>query len=120
MKTPLLPALPGAAARAFPQALSVKGEDLMAADVRQAVQEDQTTGMPPFGIVRTHSPHLPPGADPIDVRNVPERAARQGFAQAACTRRSPRGRINQPGKRRPPPLECGLIVPMPIGITSRK
>jgi hypothetical protein len=56
MKTQLLAELLCSAACAFPQALSVKWEELTAADFQQAVQKARTTCVLPFGIIEKHAP----------------------------------------------------------------
>lgn len=65
---------------AFPQALSVKWEELTAADFQQAVQKAQSTCVLPFGIIEKHGPQLPLGTDLINVRYVAERGAQQEYA----------------------------------------
>jgi creatinine amidohydrolase len=80
MKTQLLAALLGTAACAFTQTLSVKWEELTAADFQQAVQKARTTCLLPFGIIEKHGPQLPLGTDLINVRYVAEHAAQQEYA----------------------------------------
>jgi creatinine amidohydrolase len=80
MKTQLLAALLGTAACAFTQTLSVKWEELTAADFQQAVQNARTTCLLPFGIIEKHGPQLPLGTDLINVRYVAEHAAQQEYA----------------------------------------
>jgi len=80
MKTRLLGALLCAGASAFPQTLSVKWEELTAADFQQAVQKARTTCLLPFGIIEKHGPQLPLGTDLINVRYVSEHAAQQEYA----------------------------------------
>src|SRR5580704_17676315 len=80
MKTQLLTALLCSAACAFPQTLSVKWEELTAADFQQAVQKARATCVLPFGIIEKHGPQLPLGTDLINVRYVAEHAAQQEYA----------------------------------------
>jgi creatinine amidohydrolase len=80
MKTRFVFALLCAAGYAFPQALSVKWEELTAADFQQAVQKAQTTCVLPFGIIEKHGPQLPLGTDLINIRYVAEHAAQQEYA----------------------------------------
>jgi len=80
MKTQFLAALLYSAAYAFPQTLSVKWEELTAADFLQAVQKARTTCVLPFGIIEKHGPQLPLGTDLINVRYVAEHAAQQEYA----------------------------------------
>jgi creatinine amidohydrolase len=80
MKTRLLGALLFAGSSAFPQTLSVKWEELTAADFQQAVQKARTTCLLPFGIIEKHGPQLPLGTDLINVRYVAEHAAQQEYA----------------------------------------
>jgi len=67
-------------APAFSQALSVKWEELTAADFQQAVQKAQSTCVLPFGIIEKHGPQLPLGTDLINVRYVAEHGAQQEYA----------------------------------------
>ena len=67
-------------ASAFPQVLSVKWEELTAADFQQAVEKAQSTCVLPFGIIEKHGPHLPLGTDLINVRYATEHGAQQEFA----------------------------------------
>jgi creatinine amidohydrolase len=80
MKLQLLIALLCTAASAYPQALSVKWEELTAADFGQAVQKAQSTCVLPFGIIEKHGPQLPLGTDLINVRYVAEHGAQQEYA----------------------------------------
>src|SRR6201990_1411119 len=48
--------------------LSVKWEELTAADFREAIQQSQGTCLLPFGILEKHGPHLPLGTDLLNVR----------------------------------------------------
>ncbi len=70
-----------ATAPAFPQpALSVKWEELTAADFVRAIQKSQGTCLLPFGILEKHGPHLPLGTDLINVRYVALQAAQREYA----------------------------------------
>jgi creatinine amidohydrolase len=80
MKTQSLATLLCSAACAFPQTLSVKWEELTAADFQQAVQKARATCVLPFGIIEKHGPQLPLGTDLINVRYVAEHAAQQEYA----------------------------------------
>jgi creatinine amidohydrolase len=80
MKTQLLAALLCTGTCAFPQTLSVKWEELTAADFQQAVQMAGATCLLPFGIIEKHGPQLPLGTDLINVRYVAEHAAQQEYA----------------------------------------
>jgi creatinine amidohydrolase len=65
---------------AYPQTLSVKWEELTAADFQQAVQKARSTCLLPFGIIEKHGPQLPLGTDLINVRYVAEHAAQQEYS----------------------------------------
>src|SRR5437879_602803 len=60
--------------------LSVKWEELTAADFRQAIQQSKGTCLLPFGILEKHGPHLPLGTDLLNVRYMSLHAAEQEFA----------------------------------------
>ena len=60
--------------------LSVKWEELTAADFRDAIAKSQGTCLLPFGILEKHGPHLPLGTDLLNVRYVSEHAAQQEYA----------------------------------------
>src|SRR5437899_2070012 len=60
--------------------LSVKWEELTAADFRQAIRQSKGTCLLPFGILEKHGPHLPLGTDLLNVRYVSLHAAEQEFA----------------------------------------
>jgi creatinine amidohydrolase len=60
--------------------LSVKWEELTAADFRQAIQQSKGTCLLPFGILEKHGPHLPLGTDLLNVRFAALHAAEQEFA----------------------------------------
>jgi creatinine amidohydrolase len=65
----------------FAQApLSVKWEELTAADFAKAIQQSQGTCILPIGILEKHGPHLPLGTDLINVRYVSLAAATQEYA----------------------------------------
>lgn len=59
MNRQLLAALLGSVGCAYPPTLSVKWEELTAADFQQAVQEARSTCVLPFGIIEKHGPPLP-------------------------------------------------------------
>ena len=60
--------------------LSVKWEELTAADFREAIQLSKGTCLLPFGILEKHGPHLPLGTDLLNVRHASLQAAQQEFA----------------------------------------
>ena len=60
--------------------LSVKWEDLTAADFRAAIQQSKGTCLLPFGILEKHGPHLPLGTDLLNVRHASLQATQQEFA----------------------------------------
>jgi creatinine amidohydrolase len=60
--------------------LSVKWEELSAADFRQAIQQSKGTCLLPFGILEKHGLHLPLGTDLLNVRYASLHAAEQEFA----------------------------------------
>src|SRR5437870_13684975 len=60
--------------------LSVKWEELTAADFRSAIQQSQGTCLLPFGILEKHGPHLPLGTDLLDVRYATLHAVDQEYA----------------------------------------
>src|SRR5947209_7714574 len=62
------------------QDLSIKWEELTAADFVKAVQKAQGTCVLPFGIVEKHGPQLPLGTDLINVRWAAEHGAQQEYA----------------------------------------
>lgn len=62
------------------QNLSVKWDELTAADFVQALQKSQGVCLLPIGIMEKHGPHLPLGNDLINVRWVSEHAAQQEYA----------------------------------------
>jgi creatinine amidohydrolase len=60
--------------------LSVKWEELTAADFRQAIQQSKGACLLPFGILEKHGPHLPLGTDLLNVRYASLQAAQQEYA----------------------------------------
>jgi creatinine amidohydrolase len=62
------------------QNLSVKWEELTAADFDSGIQKSQGTCVLPFGIIEKHGPQLPLGTDLINVRYISEHAAEQEYA----------------------------------------
>jgi len=60
--------------------LSVKWEELTAADFRDAIQQSKGTCLLPFGILEKHGPHLPLGTDLLNIRYVSLHAAAQEYA----------------------------------------
>src|SRR5882724_11807095 len=60
--------------------LSVKWEELTAADFRTAIQQSKGTCLLPFGILEKHGPHLPLGTDLLNVRHASLQATQQEFA----------------------------------------
>jgi creatinine amidohydrolase len=60
--------------------LSVKWEELSAADFRQAIEQSKGTCLLPFGILEKHGPQLPLGTDLLNVRYASLHAAEQEFA----------------------------------------
>jgi creatinine amidohydrolase len=66
---------------AFAQSkMSVHWEELTAPDFVQAIRQAQGTCLLPFGIIEKHGPHLPLGADLLDVRHAALHAAEQEYA----------------------------------------
>ena len=61
--------------------LSVKWEELTAADFRDAIQQSKGTCLLPFGILEKHGPHLPLGTDLLNVRYASLHAAEKEFAK---------------------------------------
>ncbi|HZS55550.1 MAG TPA: creatininase family protein [Bryobacteraceae bacterium] len=57
-----------AAITAYSQKLSVKWEELTAADFAHAIKQAQNTCVLPFGIIEKHGPQLPLGTDLINAR----------------------------------------------------
>jgi creatinine amidohydrolase len=60
--------------------LSVKWEELTAADFRQAIEQSKGTCLLPFGILEKHGPQLPLGTDLLNVRYAALHAAEQEYA----------------------------------------
>ena len=60
--------------------LSVKWEELTAAEFRDAIQISKGTCLLPFGILEKHGPHLPLGTDLLNVRHASLQAAQQEYA----------------------------------------
>src|SRR5437879_7751221 len=60
--------------------LSVKWEELTAADFRKAIQLSKSTCLLPFGILEKHGPHLPLGTDLLNVRHASFEAAQREYA----------------------------------------
>src|SRR5579871_1627876 len=68
-------------ASCFGQAsLSPKWEELTGPDFVQAVHQSQGVCVLPFGIIEKHGPHLPLGADLLDVRFAVINAVKQEYA----------------------------------------
>ncbi len=60
--------------------LSVKWEELTAADFRHAIEQSKGTCLLPFGILEKHGPQLPLGTDLLNVRYAALHAAQQEYA----------------------------------------
>ena len=60
--------------------LSVKWEELTAADFRDAISQSKGVCVLPFGILEKHGPHLPLGTDLLNVRYASLHAVEQEFA----------------------------------------
>jgi len=60
--------------------LSVRWEELTAADFREGIRRAQGTCLLPFGILEKHGPHLPLGTDLLDVRYAALHAAEKEYA----------------------------------------
>ena len=69
-----------ASAISLAQPLSVKWEELTAADFVKAIHQSQGTCLLPFGILEKHGPQLPLGTDLINVRYVSLHGAAQEYA----------------------------------------
>lgn len=65
---------------AYGQQLSVKWEELTAADFSRAVKQSQGTCVLPFGIIEKHGPQLPLGTDLINVRYAALHGSQQEYA----------------------------------------
>jgi creatinine amidohydrolase len=65
----------------WPQAkLSVRWEELSAAEFQSAIEQSKGACLLPFGILEKHGPHLPLGTDLLKVRYVTLHAAEQEYA----------------------------------------
>lgn len=62
------------------QQLSVKWEELTAADFASGIKQAQNTCVLPFGIIEKHGPHLPLGTDLINARYAALHAAEKEYA----------------------------------------
>ena len=60
--------------------LSVKWEELTAADFREAIEQSKGTCLLPFGILEKHGPQLPVGTDLLNVRYASLHAAEKEYA----------------------------------------
>jgi creatinine amidohydrolase len=60
--------------------LSVRWEELSAAEFRQAIMQSKGTCLLPFGILEKHGPHMPLGTDLLNVRYASLRAAAEEYA----------------------------------------
>lgn len=60
--------------------LSVRWEELSAAEFRAAIEKAQGTCLLPFGILEKHGPHLPLGTDLLNVRYATLHAAEEEYA----------------------------------------
>ena len=60
--------------------LSVKWEELSAADFRRAIEQSKGTCLLPFGILEKHGPQLPLGTDLLNVRYASLHAAEKEYA----------------------------------------
>jgi creatinine amidohydrolase len=66
---------------AWPQArLSVRWEELTAAEFRSAIEQSKATCLLPFGILEKHGPHMPLGTDLLKVRSAVLQAAGREYA----------------------------------------
>jgi creatinine amidohydrolase len=68
-----------ARAQAQPK-LSVRWEELTAADFREAIRRAQGACLLPFGVLEKHGPHLPIGSDLLNARHASLRAAEKEYA----------------------------------------
>src|SRR5450432_4914762 len=78
--TILVALLLGAQAANGQAKLSVKWEELTAADFRQAIEQSRGTCLLPFGILEKHGPQLPLGTDLLNVRYASLHAAEKEYA----------------------------------------
>ena len=69
-----------AASLSAQQKLSVRWEELTAADFTQAIEQSKGTCILPIGILEKHGPHLPLGTDLLNVRYASLHAAEKEFA----------------------------------------
>jgi creatinine amidohydrolase len=60
--------------------LSVRWEELAAAEFHSAIEQSKGTCLLPFGILEKHGPHLPLGTDLLDVRYATLHATEQEYA----------------------------------------
>jgi creatinine amidohydrolase len=60
--------------------LSVKWEELTAAEFREAIQLSKGTCLLPIGILEKHGPHLPLGTDLLNVRHASMEATQKEYA----------------------------------------
>jgi creatinine amidohydrolase len=60
--------------------LSVRWEELTAAEFHSAIEQSKGTCLLPFGILEKHGPHLPLGTDLLDVRYATLHATEQEYA----------------------------------------
>ncbi len=72
--------LSGASPNRGQEKLSVKWEELSAAEFRQAIVQSKGTCLLPFGILEKHGPHLPLGTDLLNVRYASLQAAEVEYA----------------------------------------
>lgn len=62
------------------QSLSIKWDELTAAEFVAALEKSQGTCVLPFGIIEKHGPHLPLGNDLINVRYAAEHGAAEEYS----------------------------------------
>src|ERR1700727_883251 len=60
--------------------LSVRWEELSAAEFRQAIEQSKGTCLLPFGILEKHGSHMPLGTDLLNVRYASLHAAAEEYA----------------------------------------
>ncbi|MDP9147301.1 MAG: creatininase family protein [Acidobacteriota bacterium] len=72
--------LSGASSNRGQEKLSVKWEELSAAEFRQAIVQSKGTCLLPFGILEKHGSHLPLGTDLLNVRYASLHAAEVEYA----------------------------------------
>jgi creatinine amidohydrolase len=78
--TALFVALLAAASVRAQAKLSIRWEELTAADFRAGIQQAKGACLLPFGILEKHGPHLPLGTDLLNVRYASLHAAEQEYA----------------------------------------